>query len=84
MILDHTRAVRIDVEHATVAEESIRRAGLEGKVEIHVGAALERLADIEAHSAEARAAAILHGLGFDAAAQAPKSNVRRVARDQRA
>jgi ATP-binding cassette subfamily F protein 3 len=33
--------------------------------EIHV-----RLADIEAHSAEARAAAILSGLGFDAAAQA--------------
>ena len=29
-----------------------------------------RLADIEAHSAEARAGAILHGLGFDAAAQA--------------
>jgi ATP-binding cassette subfamily F protein 3 len=33
--------------------------------EIHV-----RLADIESHSAEARAAAILSGLGFDAAAQA--------------
>ena len=29
-----------------------------------------RLADIDAHSAEARAAAILNGLGFDAAAQA--------------
>ncbi len=29
-----------------------------------------RLADIDAHSAPARAAAILHGLGFDAAAQA--------------
>jgi len=29
-----------------------------------------RLADIEAHAAPARAAAILHGLGFDAAAQA--------------
>ena len=29
-----------------------------------------RLADIEAHSAEARAASILRGLGFDAAAQA--------------
>jgi ATP-binding cassette subfamily F protein 3 len=29
-----------------------------------------RLADIESHSAEARAAAILDGLGFDAAAQA--------------
>ncbi len=29
-----------------------------------------RLADIEAHSAEARAGAILHGLGFDAKAQA--------------
>src|SRR3954469_12323371 len=29
-----------------------------------------RLTDIEAHSAEARAAAILSGLGFDAAAQA--------------
>ena len=29
-----------------------------------------RLADIEAHSAEARAGAILNGLGFDAAAQA--------------
>ncbi|MBA3323964.1 MAG: ATP-binding cassette domain-containing protein [Rhodobacteraceae bacterium] len=28
-----------------------------------------RLTDIDAHSAEARAAAILHGLGFDAAAQ---------------
>ncbi|MCI5077202.1 ABC-F family ATP-binding cassette domain-containing protein [Oricola sp.] len=28
-----------------------------------------RLADIDAHSAEARAGAILHGLGFDAAAQ---------------
>ncbi len=33
--------------------------------EIHI-----RLADIEAHSAEARAASILSGLGFDAAAQA--------------
>jgi ATP-binding cassette subfamily F protein 3 len=29
-----------------------------------------RLADIDAHSAEARAGAILHGLGFDAQAQA--------------
>ncbi len=29
-----------------------------------------RLLDIDAHSAEARAAAILHGLGFDSAAQA--------------
>jgi len=33
-----------------------------------------RLADIDAHSAEARGAAILHGLGFDHAAQARPSH----------
>ncbi len=52
-----------DLERATLMAEAehaepMRRAEIE-----------MRLADIGAHSAEARAAAILHGLGFDAAAQ---------------
>jgi caffeoyl-CoA O-methyltransferase len=34
--------------HAAVAQESFRRAGLADRVRIHVGAALERLPDIEA------------------------------------
>ncbi len=36
-----------EARHAAVAEESFRRAGLADRVRIHVGAALERLADIE-------------------------------------
>jgi caffeoyl-CoA O-methyltransferase len=36
----------IDPRHAEVARESFRRAGLEGRVEIHVGPARERLRDI--------------------------------------
>jgi caffeoyl-CoA O-methyltransferase len=36
----------LDPRHADVARESFRRAGLEGQVEIHVGAAQERLADV--------------------------------------
>jgi caffeoyl-CoA O-methyltransferase len=37
----------IDARHAEVARESFRRAGLEGRVELHVGRAAERLAEIE-------------------------------------
>ncbi len=36
--------------HAEIARESFRRAGVLGRVEIHVGPALERLADIEGES----------------------------------
>ena len=38
----------LDAHHAAVAAESFRKAGVEAKVHIHVGPALERLHDIEA------------------------------------
>jgi caffeoyl-CoA O-methyltransferase len=37
----------IDPRHAELARETFRRAGLERQVRVHVGPALERLADIE-------------------------------------
>jgi ATP-binding cassette subfamily F protein 3 len=54
-----------DTERAALLAESETAADAHRIAEIQM-----RLADIEAHSAEARAAAILSGLGFDAAAQA--------------
>ncbi|GJD81040.1 ABC-F family ATP-binding cassette domain-containing protein [Methylobacterium gregans] len=60
----HAVVLAADTERARLMQEAetadgIRRAEIE-----------TRLVDIGAHSAPARAAAILHGLGFDAAAQA--------------
>ena len=56
--------LRADVERAALLDEE-RTATDPGRIaEIHM-----RLADIDAHSAEARAATILAGLGFDEAAQ---------------
>ncbi|MEE7478547.1 ABC-F family ATP-binding cassette domain-containing protein [Methylobacterium hispanicum] len=60
----HAVVLAADTERARLMREAetadgIRRAEIE-----------TRLVDIGAHSAPARAAAILHGLGFDAAAQA--------------
>lgn len=57
-----------------VLAADVERAGLLARAEAthdpHEIAEIQtRLADIDAHSAPARAAAILHGLGFDAAAQ---------------
>src|SRR5256885_1219171 len=37
----------IDPRHARVAEETFRRAGFAGRVRIHLGPALERLADLD-------------------------------------
>ena len=54
-----------DGERAALLAEAESSTDPARIAEIHV-----RLADIGAHSAEARAAAILSGLGFDAAAQA--------------
>ena len=60
--------------HAVVLAAATERARLMAEAEHADGlrrAEIEtRLVDIGAHSAPARAAAILHGLGFDAAAQA--------------
>ena len=60
--------------HAVVLAADTERARLMAEAESADGvrrAEIEtRLVDIGAHSAPARAAAILHGLGFDAAAQA--------------
>ena len=58
----------------TVLAADTERAALMAEAEIatdpaRIAEIQTRLADIEAHSAEARAGAILHGLGFDAAAQ---------------
>ena len=36
----------LEPRHAEVARESFRRAGVERRVEVHVGSALERLADV--------------------------------------
>lgn len=54
-----------DKERASLLEESETATDPERIAYIHT-----RLADINAHSAEARAASILHGLGFNAEAQA--------------
>ncbi len=53
-----------DRERAALLAEAERATDPERIAAIQI-----RLADIEAHSAEARAGAILYGLGFDAAAQ---------------
>jgi len=53
-----------DFERAALLAESETARDAERIAEIH-----ERLADIDAHRAEARAASILAGLGFDEAAQ---------------
>lgn len=57
--------LKADTERATLLEEAETATDPERIAEIQL-----RLADIQAHSAEARAATILHGLGFDAEAQA--------------
>ncbi|PZQ50322.1 MAG: glycosyl transferase family 1 [Rhodovulum sulfidophilum] len=54
-----------DTERAGLLAEAGTATDATRIAEIHA-----RLSDIDAHSAEARAAAILHGLGFDAEAQA--------------
>jgi ATP-binding cassette subfamily F protein 3 len=54
-----------DVERASLLSEAETATDPERIAHIHT-----RLADIDAHSAEARAATILAGLGFDEAAQA--------------
>ena len=54
-----------DTERAALLAEAETAGDPNRIADIHT-----RLADIDAHSAEARAATILHGLGFDAQAQA--------------
>ena len=54
-----------DTERAALLSEAETATDPHRIADIHI-----RLADIDAHSAEARGAAILAGLGFDAAAQA--------------
>ncbi|WP_061932754.1 ABC-F family ATP-binding cassette domain-containing protein [Aureimonas sp. AU22] len=54
-----------DLERVELLQEAETATDPQRIAEVHL-----RLADIESHSAEARAAAILDGLGFDAAAQA--------------
>src|SRR5690606_39734626 len=56
--------LRADTERAALLEEERTATDPHRIAEIHV-----RLADIDAHSAEARAATILAGLGFDDEAQ---------------
>jgi ATP-binding cassette subfamily F protein 3 len=56
--------LKADVERAALIEEEKTATDPVRIAEIHM-----RLADIDAHSAEARAATILAGLGFDDAAQ---------------
>ncbi|CAO4152713.1 MULTISPECIES: ABC-F family ATP-binding cassette domain-containing protein [Methylorubrum] len=60
----HEVVLAADLERARLMREAEGADGLR-RAEIET-----RLVDIGAHSAPARAAAILHGLGFDAAAQA--------------
>jgi caffeoyl-CoA O-methyltransferase len=43
----HLHTFELEAAHAEVARESLRRAGLAEQVTIHVGPALERLADVE-------------------------------------
>ncbi|RVU21644.1 ABC-F family ATP-binding cassette domain-containing protein [Methylobacterium oryzihabitans] len=59
----HAVVLAADTERARLLAEAETAEGLR-RAEIET-----RLVDIDAHSAPARAAAILHGLGFDAAAQ---------------
>ncbi len=54
-----------DIERADLLAEAETATAPMRIADIHT-----RLADIDAHTAEARAASILHGLGFDAEAQA--------------
>lgn len=56
--------LKADVERAALLEEEKTATDPHRIADIHI-----RLADIDAHSAEARAATILAGLGFDDAAQ---------------
>ncbi|WP_243463578.1 ATP-binding cassette domain-containing protein, partial [Brucella suis] len=56
--------MKADKERAALLEEAATATDPHRIAEIHT-----RLADIDAHSAEARAGAILSGLGFDAQAQ---------------
>ncbi|MER2535214.1 MAG: ABC-F family ATP-binding cassette domain-containing protein [Rhizobiaceae bacterium] len=56
--------LKADKERAALLEEETTATDPERIAEIHM-----RLADIDAHSAESRAATILSGLGFDEAAQ---------------
>jgi ATP-binding cassette subfamily F protein 3 len=66
-----TRDSLVDTVLAADTERATLMAEAEHAHDPHRIAEIQhRLADIDAHSAEARAAAILHGLGFDAAAQA--------------
>jgi ATP-binding cassette, subfamily F, member 3 len=63
-------AALIDFVLAADVERAALLARAETADDAHDIAEIQtRLADIDAHSAPARAAAILHGLGFDAAAQ---------------
>ncbi|WP_062226214.1 ABC-F family ATP-binding cassette domain-containing protein [Aureimonas frigidaquae] len=57
--------LKADLERVALLAEAETASDPHRIAEIHT-----RLADIDSHSAEARAAAILDGLGFDAAAQA--------------
>ncbi len=57
--------LKADTERATLLEEEKTATDPHRIADIHI-----RLADIDAHSAEARAATILAGLGFDEEAQA--------------
>lgn len=56
--------LKADVERAALLAEELTTTDPHRIAEIHI-----RLADIDAHSAESRAATILAGLGFDDAAQ---------------
>ncbi|WP_193175550.1 ABC-F family ATP-binding cassette domain-containing protein [Oricola nitratireducens] len=65
-----TEQTLLEVVLAADTERTALMAEAETATDPHRIAAIHiRLADIEAHSAEARAGAILHGLGFDAEAQ---------------
>ena len=65
-----TRDSLVDTVLAADVERAALLAEAEDAHDAHRIAEIQtRLADIEAHSAEARAASILNGLGFDAAAQ---------------
>ncbi len=65
-----TRDSLIDTVLMADAERAARLAEAEAATDGRRIAEIQtRLADIEAHSAEARAASILHGLGFDGEAQ---------------
>ncbi|MEM9724405.1 MAG: ABC-F family ATP-binding cassette domain-containing protein [Pseudomonadota bacterium] len=68
LVLDHDTERAALLREAEALERSITSEDAGRIAEIQM-----RLADIGAHSAEARAAAILSGLGFDAAAQARPS-----------